>query len=187
MAVPLILSLDSNGQPMGWVSWQDAVCYEAKDMVAFKMGEIEFEFHGGKSRETGLPSIVRTSSIIAVKGTQQGKKWHKPPALTNRSLFRRDQHLCAYCGHEFGEGALTRDHIIPVSKGGVDSWMNCVTACGKCNRRKGNKFLVDVGMELLYVPYVPNRYEYLVMQNRRVLADQMEFLKGYLPKHSRLL
>ena len=41
-------------------------------------------------------------------------------------------------------------------------------------------------MELVYVPYVPDRNEALLLQNRNILARQMEFLNDYLPKHSRL-
>ena len=42
-------------------------------------------------------------------------------------------------------------------------------------------------MELLYAPYVPNKAEYLILTNRRILADQMEFLKQHVASHSRLV
>jgi hypothetical protein len=41
-------------------------------------------------------------------------------------------------------------------------------------------------MELIYLPYVPNRAEYLILTNRRILADQMEFLAQHVPAQSRL-
>jgi hypothetical protein len=41
-------------------------------------------------------------------------------------------------------------------------------------------------MELLYAPYVPNRAEYLILTNRRILVDQMEFLSQHVPVQSRL-
>jgi hypothetical protein len=41
-------------------------------------------------------------------------------------------------------------------------------------------------MPLLYLPYVPNRHEHMILQNRRILADQMEYLMARVPKHSRL-
>lgn len=189
MTVPLILSLDSNGTPASWISWQTAVCYEAKEMVAWKMGEVTFTFHGGKNRMTGQQSTITTASIIAVKGKKgKSEKWYaKAPALSNKSLFRRDQHVCAYCGTEFGHDHLTRDHIMPTSRNGKDNWMNVVSACIACNHRKANKTPEEAGMELLYVPYTPSRMEHLIMQNRKVLYDQMEYLRGFLPKHSRLL
>jgi hypothetical protein len=41
-------------------------------------------------------------------------------------------------------------------------------------------------MSLLAVPFVPNRAEYLVLSNRRILMDQMEFLKKRFRNGSRL-
>jgi 5-methylcytosine-specific restriction endonuclease McrA len=64
--------------------------------------------------------------------------------------------------------------------------MNVVTACKGCNARKDNKTLREAKMELLYVPYAPNHYENLLLQNRSILKDQMEYLLSGVPKHSRL-
>lgn len=41
-------------------------------------------------------------------------------------------------------------------------------------------------MQLLYTPYVPDRNESLLLSNRRILADQMQFLSARLPGRSRL-
>jgi hypothetical protein len=41
-------------------------------------------------------------------------------------------------------------------------------------------------MKLHYVPYVPNRYEAFILSNRKILADQMEFLLQGVPKDSRM-
>lgn len=180
-----ILQLDSQGQPNNWITWQDAVTYHAKGLVTWSMGEAEFTFHGGKSRMTGEISTIKTASIIAVKG-ETNKRKHRTPALNNRELFRRDRHLCAYCGGLFTEAKLSRDHITPRSRGGKDVWMNVVTCCGKCNQRKDDKTLDEAGMQLLYVPYVPSRAEHLILKNRHILADQMEFLLAFVPETSRL-
>lgn len=186
MGYPQILQLDSHGQPNKWITWQDAVVYQAKDLVAWSLGELEFEFRGGENALTGKVSVIRSSSIIAVKGTSTAKKRVRPPSLSNRELFRRDRNLCAYCGNVFGDSKLTRDHIMPKSRGGKDTWLNCVTCCGKCNQRKDDKTLEEVGMKLLYTPYIPSRAEHLILANRNVLADQMEFLLGFLPDSSRI-
>jgi hypothetical protein len=81
---------------------------------------------------------------------------------------------------------LTRDHVVPFSRGGRDVWMNVVTACRSCNERKSDRTPERAGMELVYLPYVPNRAEYLILTNRRILADQMEFLAQHVPAQSRL-
>src|SRR5690606_40843755 len=55
------------------------------------------------------------------------------------SLFKRDAHLCMYCGLRFPSSQLSRDHIRPLSQGGRDTWMNVVTACRRCNNLKDRK------------------------------------------------
>jgi DNA-directed RNA polymerase subunit RPC12/RpoP len=184
-----ILTLDAQGLPHRWVSTECAIIYHAKNLVAWQLGEGEDDvtYRGGLNRITGVMSRIVTAPIIAVKGeSSAGKRLNKPPALTNRELFRRDQYLCAYCGKIFKELSLTRDHIIPRSKGGVDKWTNVVTACETCNHKKDDQLLEKCGMQLLYVPYAPNRAEALILENRNVLACQMDYLKGFLPAHSRV-
>ena len=44
----------------------------------------------------------------------------------------------------------------------------------------------QAGMPLLYIPYVPDRHEHFILRNRRILADQMEYLLASVPKTSRL-
>ena len=133
------------------------------------------------------PSRLVTAPIIAVKGeAAASKRANKSPSLTNQALFRRDGHLCAYCGKIFSDLRLTRDHVIPTSRGGVDKWTNVVTACEDCNHRKDDRLLDECGMELLYVPYAPNRAEALILENRNVLACQMEYLLSFIPEHSRV-
>ena len=65
--------------------------------------------------------------------------------------------------------------------------MNVVTACRHCNGHKRNRLPEESGMELLYAPYVPNKAEYLILTNRRIYADQMEFLRQHVAAHSRLM
>jgi hypothetical protein len=61
-----------------------------------------------------------------------------------------------------------------------------VTACKKCNTKKNNHTLDEVGMKLVYVPYTPVHHEHMIFKNRRILADQMEYLLAGVPKHSRI-
>jgi len=184
-----ILKLDVGGAPAEWISHQDAIVYHAKGLVAWQLGEGENDvlFRGGENRLTGTQSRIITAPIIAVKGEgYAAKRLHRPPSLTNRDLFRRDHMMCAYCGDIFKEAHLTRDHVIPRSKGGPDKWTNVVTACEDCNHRKDDQLLEDCGMQLLYVPYAPNLAEALILENRNVLQCQMEYLKSFLPEHSRV-
>lgn len=184
---PLILTLDQNGIPHRWVTWQHAVWYYAKERVAWETGNEAFTVKGGKCRDTGEVSTVTAASIIAIRGKAMAmKSFNQVPPLNNRELFHRDRHVCAYCGGDFSLNKLTRDHIIPYSRNGQDAWMNVVTACRPCNERKGSRLPEEANMELLYAPYVPNRAEFLILANRRILADQMEFLKQHVSAGSRV-
>ena len=51
-------------------------------------------------------------------------------------LQKKYDFRCFYCGDVV---KLTKDHIIPVSKGGKDTIDNIVPACMSCNRKKGVK------------------------------------------------
>ena len=186
-AFPLILTLDQHGVPHRWISWQHACFYYARDQVAWAVGEHSFIVHGGLNRATGQRSEIHTNSIIAIRGKAlAGKTLHQVPPLTNRELFRRDRHICAYCGEALVSQRLTRDHIKPVSQGGLDTWMNVVAACRGCNQYKSGRTPEQAGMELLYAPYVPNKAEYLILCNRSILADQMDFLARHVSAQSRL-
>jgi hypothetical protein len=184
---PLILTLDTHGVPHRWITWQHACYYYAKNRVAWALGENAFTVYGGLNRLTGERSEITASSIIAVKGKAMAmKSFHQIPPLNNRELFHRDRQICAYCGTMLSISKLTRDHIVPFSRGGKDTWMNVVTACRGCNEKKSDRTPELANMELLYLPYVPNRAEYLILTNRRILADQMDFLAQHVPAQSRL-
>lgn len=185
--VPLVLRLNIAGQPVKWVPWQVAVSLYSRDMIAWTAGGNVFSFKGGFNRATGRRSIIEINSIVAVKRSMAKKIARRSlPPLVNRELFRRDAHLCMYCGENFREANLTRDHIVPLSKGGKDEWSNVVAACKSCNARKGNRSPEQAKMPLLAIPYKPNWAEYLVLSNRRILADQMEFLKSqFTNNHTR--
>lgn len=183
----MILALDMAGRPNRWLLIEQAITYHAREMVAWSIGDMVCTFRGGLSRLTGQRSSISTRSIIAIRGPADVAREEKSePHLTNWALYRRDRQLCAYCGSRFREGDLSRDHVVPLHLGGRDRWMNVVTACRTCNTLKGGRTPEAAHMPLLYAPYIPSRHEHLILQNRRILQDQMEYLMARVPKHSRL-
>ena len=183
----LILRLDITGQPLRWIGWQEAVTLHAQEKIAWHAGDTRFTFRGGTSRLTGQRSTVCISSIVAIKGVARTVFDNdQVPPLSNRELFLRDGYLCMYCGQEYSPQMLTRDHVMPLSRGGRNCWSNVVTACRACNHAKRAHTPEEAGMALLAVPFVPNRAEYLVLSNRRILIDQMEFLRKRFRRGSRL-
>lgn len=75
--------------------------------------------------------------------------------FSRRNLFKRDHHTCQYCGAQPDADELTVDHIIPRSKGGVSSWINCVLACVPCNKKKADRTVEQAGMKLRKEPKKP--------------------------------
>lgn len=179
-----VLTLDISGQPHRWMNYKDVICLKVKGLIAWELGDNTDTKRGGISRMTGIRSEVDVAPIVAIRG--KFKYDARIPPLTNKNLFLRDLHTCGYCGRIYREDKLSRDHIVPVSKGGPNAWQNCITSCKTCNREKDDMLLSEAGMVLLYVPYVPSAYEKLILQNRKIIACQMEFLQNFLPIHSRL-
>src|SRR4249919_1168277 len=161
------LSLDAHGRVLDWMSWQEAACLYARGAVAWTLGDPCLTVHGGICRATGEQSTIDLHPIVAAKGHARPHALDPTPALTNVALFARDQHLCLYCGHEFPRPHLTRDHVVPLSKGG--------------------RTPQQASMPLLAVPYRPSWIEHLILSNRHILADQMAFLKSHLPRHPRAI
>ena len=183
----LILVTDSAGTPREWADLETACAYYAKKKVLWEVGVNVKEFTGGRNK-FGEISKIAISSIIGVTGPIFGREFHeKESKHTDRAiLYSRDHYLCAYCGDQFSFSNLTIDHVMPKSRGGKNIWMNTVTACRECNHRKGCKTPEEAKMHLLYVPYIPTRHEKILLRNRKILADQMEFLLARIPKTSRV-
>ena len=84
-----------------------------------------------------FPSVIKINRYINMP--------YKGVVMTRHNIFKRDGNQCQYCGTNKD---LTLDHLIPRSKGGKSSWTNLVTACKKCNARKGDYSPEQVGMKL---------------------------------------
>lgn len=174
-----VLKLDAGGRPLRWITIEDAASLYCAEKVAWEAGETAFVMHGGQNARSGRVTVLPVSSILAVSEPDPFYDLNRVPALTNAALFRRDQNLCLYCGFEFRFRDLTRDHIMPRSRGGPNTWDNVATACRRCNLAKRDRTPEEWGQELIALPFVPNHAEHLLLTGRRVLADQMAFLKKW--------
>jgi len=95
--------------------------------------------------------IIDVPKHIRLKITSIERTWKVPP-VNRREILRRDHHSCQYCG---SRKRLTLDHVIPRSRGGSHTWDNVVTACERCNSRKGDRTPAEVGMQLRTKPKPP--------------------------------
>jgi hypothetical protein len=185
-----VLKTDVAGMPIEWIDYQQATKLIFLDQVLYSLGTTLYRIHGGICARTGQRSFIDVNAIIATRSTRaefgHRRAGYTPP-LTNSALFRRDQNLCLYCGVPFRDGDLSRDHVTPLCEGGEDTWKNVVTACKRCNNHKAGCTPERAGMQLLAIPFAPTHAEYVYLQGRQILADQMDFLLAHFPRNSPLL
>src|SRR4051794_12870470 len=91
-----------------------------------------------------VPTVVRLSRFVRVP-------YRREVPLTRRAVLERDGHACVYCGTR----ADTIDHVRPRSRGGQHVWTNVVAACARCNHRKGDRLLAELGWHLRAAPAQP--------------------------------
>jgi len=181
-----ILRTDVSGMPLEWVTYQDAVRLYFNDQIAYTCGSNIMTIRGGINAITNLRSKVDVNSIIATFGNNKTLSEQYAPPLNNTTLFKRDDHLCLYCGNKFKTEDLSRDHVTPLFQGGKDLWVNVVSACKRCNNAKAGRTPEQANMKLLAIPFIPTHAEYIFLQGKVILFDQMEFLKQHFPRSSPL-
>ncbi|MBC8740424.1 HNH endonuclease [Paraburkholderia sp. UCT31] len=182
----LILAVDRAFQADKWIDAQAAMNLISRGVVQTSFGDTALVLRGGTNAITGKQSVMEVGSILVVDTKQYLVSDFAYAPYERELLFKRDRCICAYCVQEFKPTQLTVEHVRPQCQGGETVWTNLVSACKACNQKKGGRTPEQARMELAYLPYSPGRYEWLIMKNRRILGDQMDFLMQRVPKHSRL-
>ncbi len=184
---PQVLQLDIQGTPQAWISVEQAVSHYATGSVAWEDGAGPLlTMRGGFNVARGVQSRIDVSPIIALHGCARLNLFDITPSFSKAKLLRRDRFTCAYCAQQFREQDLTCEHILPVSRGGLWKFENLVCACRECNHKKGARTPEEAGMPLVYLPYVPSRWEDFLLEGRNIRADVHDWLASRLPKGSRL-
>lgn len=157
-----VLVLNASYEPLNIATWRRAV-------ILLLKGKAEQVEHNGKLLCPGfpLPTVIRLRHYIQVP--------YKEIPLTRRNILYRDSHCCQYCGYK-GEG-LTLDHVIPRSRKGGDTWENLVTACVRCNVKKGNRTPEEASMTLSHPPRKPYSSLYFELQKHVTSGTHQEWKK----------
>ena len=159
-----VLVLNQDYQAIGVCSVERAFI-----LVLLKKAEMLSDNPSRKLRSVGndfqFPSIIRLYRYIHIP--------YKKVNLSRHNIFKRDSNRCVYCG---SKDSLTLDHVKPKSAGGRDSWDNLVTACQKCNSRKGNMTPEQAGMEMLSRPFRPSFVMFLSNFSGNVREDWKPYL-----------
>lgn len=181
-----ILAVDRAFTPDRWIDAQTAINLLSRGVVQTSLGETAMTLRGGTNVITGKQSIMEVGSILVIESKDFLVRDFGYAPLERELLFKRDHNLCAYCGEVYKKSELEMEHVKPECQEGPTSWENLVTSCHACNQRKGGRTPEQAGMNLLYYPYRPSRFEWLILKNRNILKDQMSFLLENVPKTSRV-
>jgi 5-methylcytosine-specific restriction endonuclease McrA len=146
VALVKVLLLNASHEPLAVVTGRRALV-----LVVAGKAECVLERPSGAlirspSVTVAVPAVVRLRRYVRVP-------YPAPPAVTRTGILRRDSRRCAYC-HGRGD---TVDHVLPKSRGGDHSWENCVACCVRCNTRKADRLLEELGWSLPFVPGPPRR------------------------------
>ncbi len=163
-----VLVLNQNYEPLN-------VCDMRRAMVLIVVGKAEVLLDSRgvvrtPTAEFPRPSVIRLNYMV--------RRPRPRPPLTRREVFRRDDYTCQYCGQRTSEPTI--DHVIPRHRGGKRTWENLVTACPRCNRRKGGRTVQEAGMRLLRPPKAPpSSYAYLFRNYLETNQEWAPFLEGW--------
>lgn len=139
------LVLNATYEPLSVVSSRRALVLVWRERAT--VVEIRDEHWRSVEKNFAVPSVVRLNYYVKVP-------YHRAVPLTRRAVFGRDGNLCQYCG----AAAESLDHVVPRSRGGAHTWDNVVACCRRCNVKKGNRLLNEIGFALLRAPRSPKRF-----------------------------
>jgi len=142
-----VLVLNASYEPLQRVDLRHAI-----RMLVRGVAVVEEAEEGRMIGAFPVPRVLRLVRYVAMRW-RHGKR----PPWSRRGVRLRDRGLCAYCG----KPGNTVDHIVPLSRGGGDTWENTVLACGRCNNRKGSRTPAEAGLKLRVQPRVP-RWDELI-------------------------
>lgn len=121
------------------------------------------------------PAVIRLMTFVHVP-----RKFRRQ--VTNTFLFARDHYRCQFCGRLSAElrhrECLTRDHLVPLSRGGTNEWTNVTTSCSTCNTRKGNRLPEECGMHPRTPPHEPH-FVHLAWAVRRLTPAQAKYIRMF--------
>ncbi|TAH53073.1 MAG: HNH endonuclease [Chloroflexota bacterium] len=148
-----VLVLNASYEPLNIVSVKRAIVLLLKEKA--ELVEAARKKIRAERLHMDVPLVIRLVTYVPIPR-------RLPLPLSRRTVLARDMYTCQYCGTTPGRTELTLDHVLPRSRGGATTWENVVTACGPCNRRKGNRTPDEANMNLLSIPGRP-RFVAVVM------------------------
>ena len=162
----IVLVLNRNWQAINIRTPADAFCQMATNAATAL--DIEGESHirpvtwdewitlpvraGDQAVCTARGAIRVPMVIVAVNFARVPKK---RPKLNARNIRERDGNRCQYTGRLLHPTEGSLDHVVPLSRGGADTWENLVWSAREVNQRKADRLPHEAGLRLLATPRAP--------------------------------
>ncbi|MEZ4862242.1 MAG: HNH endonuclease [Caldilineaceae bacterium] len=162
-----VLVLNAGYEPLSLVSIRRAIVLLLREKA--ELIEATQQMLHSADQALPIPLVIRLVHYVKLP--------HRRVPATRAAVMVRDLYTCQYCGEAPGRAELTVDHVIPRSRGGAHSWHNLVTACKRCNQKKGSQTPDEASMHLIRKPVEPS-YVALVLLSNPVAAERWERLMG---------
>ena len=168
------LALNASYEPLTMVPLRRALRLVIDGKAEIVEAEGERPVHSERAAYP-RPAVIRLTRFVHVP-----RRFRRQ--VTNTFLFARDDYQCQYCKRTAVElkprESLTRDHLIPMSRGGMNEWTNVVTACSSCNTRKANRLPDEIGMHPMHAPVEPH-FVHLSWAVRRLTPIQARYIRVF--------
>lgn len=144
-------------RPVTWDEWITLPIREQDEAVHTVRGRIR------------VPTV-----IVAVNFAKVPKK---RPKLSAKNIRERDGNRCQYTGRLLHPDEGSLDHVLPRSRGGMDTWENLVWSAKEVNQRKADRLPHEAGLKLLSIPRAPKELPVTAhLRNAHGVAEWKLFL-----------
>lgn len=169
-----VLVLNAGYEPLSLVSVRRAIVLLLREKA--ELLEATQQVLSSSQRTIPVPLVIRLVHYVKLP--------HRRVPATRAAVMLRDAFVCQYCAEAPGRHNLTVDHVVPRSRGGRHDWDNLVTACKRCNQKKGSLLPDEAAMRLVRKPVEPS-YMALVLLSNPVAAERWEHLMGVARGYTR--
>lgn len=159
--------MNASYEPLSLVSIRRAVVLLLREKA--ELLEVTQQLLRSGNHAMPVPLVIRLVHYVRLP--------HRRVPATRAAVMLRDAYTCQYCGEAPGRHLLTVDHVVPRSRGGAHNWDNLVTACTRCNQKKGSLLPEEAQMQLIRKPFEPS-YVALVLLSNPIAAQRWEYLMG---------
>lgn len=175
-----VLKIDASYRPIGFCSWFNAVslitCGKANLLEAHDNWKIK-----SPSREFDYPLVIQIPKVIRLRPLADNR-------IVKRIVFARDGWECQYCSCSVDTKTATVDHVKPrlyFRREGrpvadANTWDNVVTACMRCNTKKGGRLPFEANMMPKKAPKKPD-YIQTLYSGKQYISIHAKYILQYYP------